>query len=100
MILTFASLLTLLELQLSNDFIDAQQDDFGIRVTTVYCFLQGKGRTLCKADCMVSSVRASLTFLRPSSWNCTKGTKRAKSKYQSKLKILQEKYCNYICYSH
>jgi hypothetical protein len=51
-----------LRLQLSNDFIHAQHDDFGIRVTTEYCFLQGTGRTLCKADCIVSSVKATLTF--------------------------------------
>jgi len=55
----------------------------------VYWFLQGKGRTLRKADCIVCGVKASLTFIRPSSWNCTR--KKQKSNIQTMKFTVKQK---------
>jgi hypothetical protein len=68
--LTLASRVNPPELQLTTDINEFHRDGFGIRITTVYCFLQGKDMTLCKAICIVSGFKASLTFRRPSFWTC------------------------------
>lgn len=64
---TFTSLLNPLELNRSKDFKIFRRDICGIRITTVYCFLHGKGKIFCSANFMVGGVRVFLTLVRPSS---------------------------------
>lgn len=62
--LTLASLVCL---NFKSDVSDLKRDVCGIRITAVYCFLQGKGRILCKANCAVDGVKDFLTSKRPCS---------------------------------
>lgn len=53
-----------------NDLRNSKCDDWGIRITTVYCLLQGKGSILWRANCAVPGISVLLTLERPSSWIC------------------------------
>lgn len=65
--LTLASLELLVRIELMKDLSNLKRDAWGIWITTVYCFLQGKGITLCNADWRVDGVIIFLTPSRPSS---------------------------------
>jgi uncharacterized UBP type Zn finger protein len=50
-----------------GDLKNFKLEDLGIRITTVYCFLHGDGRSLCSANCIDSGVNSFLTLFRASS---------------------------------
>lgn len=66
----YHAVFTLASLEPMTDFNFLKRDDWGIKITTVHCFLQGKGIILCNADWAVNGVKVLLTLVRPSSWIC------------------------------